>query len=177
VCIRGDVITPGYYNDPKRTAEAFDAKGFLHTRDLAYRDADGWYYIRGRTDDMIMTGGEKLSLLEIDEILRSHPRVADAACVGVAHERFGEAVAAFVVLSGGLTEDDAVAILNSYCIEKTERWKRPRLYCFTDQVPRTVAKRSKMQGEMRRQLEGILVRDSDGVTTLAKLRLRQAGHG
>ena len=177
VCIRGDVITPGYYNDPKRTAEAFDANGFLHTRDLAYRDADGWYYIRGRTDDMIMTGGEKLSLLEIDEILRSHPRVADAACVGVAHERFGEAVAAFVVLSGGLTEDDAVAILNSYCIEKTERWKRPRLYCFTDQVPRTVAKRSKMQGEMRRQLEGILVRDSDGVTTLAKLRLGQAGHG
>lgn len=175
VCIRGDVITPGYYNDPQRTADTFDANGFLHTRDLAYRDANGWFYVRGRTDDMIMTGAEKLSLLEIDDILRAHPDVADAACVGVAHERFGEVAAAFVVLKSDIGEEQAKAMLDAHCIEKTERWKRPRLYCFTNAVPRTTAKKSKMQGEMRRQLEGLMVMDADGVTTLTKLRESAAG--
>jgi acyl-CoA synthetase (AMP-forming)/AMP-acid ligase II len=175
ICIRGDVVTPGYFNDPKRTAETFDEEGFLHTRDLGYRDSEGWYYIRGRTDDMIMSGGEKLSLLEIDDILRRHPSVADAACVGVRHERFGEVPAAFVVLKPGVAEDEGLALLDAYCISQTERWKRPRLYVLTDHVPRTAAKRSKMQGEMRRQLGGIMVRDADGVTTLNRLRSRMEG--
>jgi acyl-CoA synthetase (AMP-forming)/AMP-acid ligase II len=169
ICIRGDVVTPGYFNDPQRTAETFDKDGFLHTRDLGYRDPEGWYYIRGRTDDMIMSGGEKLSLLEIDDALRRHPSVVDAACVGVRHERFGEVPAAFVVLKPEIAEDEGLALLDAYCISRIERWKRPRLYVFTDQVPRTAAKRSKMQGEMRRQLEGIMVRDADGVTTLKRL--------
>jgi acyl-CoA synthetase (AMP-forming)/AMP-acid ligase II len=169
-CIKGDVVTPGYYNDPKRTSEAFDAEGFLHTRDLGYRDANGWYYIRGRTDDMIMSGGEKLSLLEIDALLCAHPQVSDAACVGVRHERFGEVPAAFVVLATKSDEDVAKAFLDTWCIEKTERWKRPRLYIFVDEVPRTAAKRSKMQGEMRRRLGDAFVRDADGVTTLSKLK-------
>jgi acyl-CoA synthetase (AMP-forming)/AMP-acid ligase II len=172
ICIKGDVITPGYYNDTKRTAEAFDEEGFLHTRDLGYRDADGWYYIRGRTDDMIMSGGEKLSLLEIDDVLRRHPSVLDAACVGVRHERFGEVPAAFVVLKPDVTEDEGMAMLDAYCISQIERWKRPRLYVFTKQVPRTAAKRSKMQGEMRQQLGGVEVLDADGVTTFTRIRAR-----
>ena len=172
ICIKGDVVTPGYFNDPERTAETFDDEGFLHTRDLGYRDAEGWYYIRGRTDDMIMSGGEKLSLLEIDDILRRHPAVVDAACVGVRHERFGETPSAFVVLKPGVTGEEALALLDAHCIAQTERWKRPRLYVFTDQVPRTEAKRSKMQGEMRRQLGNCLVLDADGVTTLTRLRAR-----
>lgn len=172
ICIKGDVITPGYFNDPKRSAETFDAEGFLHTRDLGYRDAAGWYYIRGRTDDMIMSGGEKLSLVEIDHALRNHPSVIDAACVGVRHERFGEVPAAFVVLEQGISEDDGVSMLDQHCISQIERWKRPRLYVFTDQVPRTAAKRSKMQGEMRHQLGDALVRDADGVTTMRRLRAR-----
>ena len=170
ICIKGDVITPGYFNDPKRTAEAFDEEGFLHTRDLGYRDSNGWYYIRGRTDDMIMSGAEKLSLLEVDAALLTHPNVIDAACVGVKHERFGEVPAAFVVLNNLVSEDDALTELNEYCIAKMERWKRPRLYAFVKEVPRTAAKRSKMQGEMRRQLADACVRDADGVTTLTKLR-------
>lgn len=170
ICIKGDNITPGYWNDPKRTAEAFDAEGFLHTRDLGFRDAEGWYYIRGRTDDMIMSGGEKLSLLEIDDVLRRHPAVLDAACVGVRHERFGEVPSAFVVLKPGVSEEEGLALLDAHCVAETERWKRPRLYVFVDQVPRTAAKRSKMQGEMRRQLGGCMVRDADGVTTLSRLR-------
>ncbi len=169
ICIKGDVITPGYYNDARRTAEAFDADGYLHTRDLGYRDAAGWYYIRGRTDDMILSGGEKLSLLEVDEALHSHPDVLDAACVGVRHERFGEVPAAFVVLRRPCGHDEGRALLDAHCLTRLERWKRPRLYTFVAEVPRTAAKRSKMQGEMRRQLGDVILRDADGVTTLEAL--------
>lgn len=174
ICLRGDVVTPGYYNDPERTAAAFDDEGFLHTRDIGYRDAEGWYYIRGRTDDMIMSGAEKLSLLEVDEVLLAHPAVRDAACVGVAHDRFGEVPAAFVALKSPLSEAEALALLDSHCLAATERWKRPRLYVFVDAVPRTAAKNTKMAGEMRRLLGGVTVADADGVTTLYRLRARLA---
>jgi acyl-CoA synthetase (AMP-forming)/AMP-acid ligase II len=169
VCIRGDVVTPGYFNDPARTAQTIDADGYLHTRDVVYRDEDGWCYVRGRTDDIINSGGEKLSLLEVDAALLEHPQVVDAACIGVAHERFGEVPAAFVVLEGELDDRGARDLLDAHCIATLERWKRPRLYVFVDAVPRTSAKRSKWQGEMRRQLEGVLVRDADGVTTFAAI--------
>jgi acyl-CoA synthetase (AMP-forming)/AMP-acid ligase II len=172
VCIRGDVVTPGYFRDPQRTAEAFDDEGFLHTRDRAYRDPDGWYHIRGRTDDLINSGGEKLSLLEVDQALLAHPDVLDAACVGVAHERFGEVPAAFVALRGGPTEEHARDVLDEHCRSVLERWKRPRLYVLVDEVPRTPAKRSKAQGVMRSHLDGVLVRDADGVTTYGAARAR-----
>ncbi|WP_214103370.1 class I adenylate-forming enzyme family protein [Acrocarpospora catenulata] len=171
VCIRGDVVTPGYLADPERTAEAFDDEGYLHTRDRAYRDPDGWYFIRGRTDDIINAGGEKLSLLEVDEALRNHPDVQDAACVGVAHERFGEVPAAFVAMRHGITEEQARDRLDEHCIRELERWKRPRLYVLVDEVPRT-AKRSKDQGAMRTQVDGLLVLDADGVITYGSLRAR-----
>lgn len=174
ICVKGDVITPGYFNDPGRTADAFDQEGFLHTRDLGYRDQDGWYYIRGRTDDMIMSGAEKLSLPEVDDVLRAHPDVRDAACVGVRHDRFTEVPAAFVALAREMPEEEAKALLDAHCIATMERWKRPRLYVFVPEVPRTVAKRSKMQGEMRRQLGDLVVRDADGVVTLSGLRAREA---
>lgn len=170
LCISGDVVTPGYFNDEERTAEAFDSEGYLHTRDRAYRDDDGWYHIRGRTDDIISSGAEKLSLLEIDEVLLKHPSVRDAGCVGVPHERFGEVPAAFVVLSEPMSEDAARDLLDDYCLQELERWKRPRLYVLVGEVPRTAAKRTKLQGEMRAQIKGISLRDQDGVTTVGLLQ-------
>lgn len=169
ICIRGDVVTPGYYNDPERTQEAFDEEGYLHTRDRAFRDADGWYYIRGRTDDIINCGGEKLSLIEVDNALLAHPSVKDAACVGVAHERFGEAPAAFVCMSEGVTEAQARDLLDAHCQEQIERWKRPRLYVLVDEIPRTEAKKSKKLPALKAQLKGLMVPDADGVTTYAAL--------
>jgi fatty-acyl-CoA synthase/O-succinylbenzoic acid--CoA ligase len=169
VCIRGDVVTPGYFKDPDRTAEAFDDEGFLHTRDRAYRDADGWYFVRGRTDDIINPGGEKLSLIEVDETLLAHPDVLDVACVGVAHERFGQVPAAFVRMREGIGEKTARDLLDAFCLERFERWKRPRLYVLVDAVPRTPAKRSKRHDVMRQRLAGITVRQSDGVATYGEL--------
>jgi len=169
VCIKGDVVTPGYYRDPERTAETFDDEGYLHTRDRAYRDPDGWYYVRGRVDDIINPGGEKLSLLEVDGALLSHPDVIDAGCIGVAHERFGEVPAAFVHMTEGVTEEQARSILDAYILDHLERWKRPRLYVLVDEVPRT-AKRSKQHGVMREYIAGIRLADADGVVTLTALR-------
>ena len=173
ICLRGDVVTPGYYNDPERTAAAFDAEGYLHTRDRGYRDPEGWYFIRGRTDDMILSGAEKLSLLEVDKVLLGHPDVADAGCVGVAHERFGEVPAAFIVLKA-TTEDEASSrqMLDDYCIDNMERWKRPRLYVFVERIPRTAAKQTKMIAELRRVVADVTVANADGVVTLPELRAR-----
>lgn len=170
VCIKGDVVTPGYYKDADRTAEAFDDEGFLHTRDRAYRDADGWWYIKGRTDDIIKPGGEKLSLLEIDAALHAHPDVVDAACVGVPHERFGEVPAAFVQMKEGVSEQQARDLLDAHCIATLERWKRPRLYVLVEAVPRTVSKRTKMAAVLKSKIEGVVVRDTDGVATLGELQ-------
>lgn len=174
VCIKGDVVTPGYLNDPERTAVSFDDEGYLHTRDRAYRDPDGWYFVQGRTDDIINPGGEKLSLLEIDDVLRTHPDIVDAACVGVAHERFGEVPAAFVVARAGLDEEAVRDRLDAYCLSELERWKRPRLYVLVEEIPRT-AKRSKMAGAMKAKLDGLVVRAADGVTTFGALTSVEVG--
>ncbi len=172
VCIRGDNVTPGYYNDPERTAEALDDDGFFHTRDLATRDEDGSYWVGGRTDDIINTGAEKLSLLEVEEVLRAHPGVADVACAAVAHARFGQVPAAFVVAVADIGEDQLTAILDAHCVATMERWKRPRLYVKLDEIPRTSAKRTKSLPHLRAMLDGLELSDADGVTTLIGLKQR-----
>jgi acyl-CoA synthetase (AMP-forming)/AMP-acid ligase II len=163
VCVRGDVVSPGYFNDPERTAAAFDANGYLHTRDVARFDADGWWYLGGRTDDIINSGGEKLSLVEVEAVLRGHGCVADVACVPVAHERFGEVPAAVVVAAPGLDELAVTAMLDEHCVEHLERWKRPRLYRVVDEVPRTMPKRTKDMNALRGLVDGIRLIGGDVV--------------
>jgi acyl-CoA synthetase (AMP-forming)/AMP-acid ligase II len=170
ICVRGGVITPGYHNDPERTAEALDDEGFLHTRDVASVDADGWYWLGGRTDDIINTGAEKISLVEVEQVLRGHAGVADVACVGVAHARFGEAPAAFVVAAGDEDEDALAAALDAHCLEHLERWKRPRLYGRLEEIPRTMPKRTKDLQRLRALVEDVEVPDAAGVVTLGGLR-------
>jgi acyl-CoA synthetase (AMP-forming)/AMP-acid ligase II len=171
VCVRGDVVTPGYFEDSERTAAAIDSEGWLHTQDLAHRDEAGFYWIQGRIDDIINSGAEKLSLLEVDSVLLAHPKVADAASVGVAHDRFGEVPCAFVVPSEPMTESEMRDMLDAWCLEHLERWKRPRLYVMVAEVPRTAAKRTKQHSRMRDQITGVVVQDKDGVTTLGALQM------
>jgi acyl-CoA synthetase (AMP-forming)/AMP-acid ligase II len=170
VCVRGGVVSPGYYNDPERTAEAFDDEGFLHTRDVASFDADGWWFLGGRTDDIINSGGEKLSLVEVETVLRAHPAVIDVACVPVAHRRFGDVPAAVVVTD--LDERAVAEILDAHCLDRLERWKRPRLYARVPEVPRTMPKRTKDMRALRSLVEEITLTDADGVAPLSELDAR-----
>jgi acyl-CoA synthetase (AMP-forming)/AMP-acid ligase II len=163
VCVRGGVVSADYHRDPERTAAALDAEGFLRTRDVASFDADGWWFLGGRTDDIINTGGEKLSLTEVEDVLLGHPDVLDAACVPVAHERFGEVPAAVVVPAPGVPTAGLAERLDQHCRDHLERWKRPRLYRLVDAVPRTMPKRTKDMAALRGLVEGVLL-TADGVT-------------
>jgi acyl-CoA synthetase (AMP-forming)/AMP-acid ligase II len=167
ICVRGPVVSPGYVNDPERTAAAFDAEGYLHTRDVARRDADGWWFLGGRTDDIINTGGEKLSLTEIEEVLRDHPQLRDIACTGVAHERFGTVPAAIVV--SDLGEQELAAALDAHCLAHLERWKRPRLYVLVDEVPRTMPKRTKDLRALRALVADIEIGTDEPVRAVSVL--------
>ncbi|GAC1593659.1 MAG: AMP-binding protein [Acidimicrobiales bacterium] len=171
VCIRGGVTSPGYYNDEERTIAAFDAEGFLHTRDMASFDKDGWWWLGGRTDDIINSGGEKLSLIEVEAVLRTHPDIVDVACVGAAHDRFGVVPSAVVVMSpsAGLDEQQARTLLDNHCLTQMERWKRPRLYVFVDEVPRTMPKRTKDLAALRRLVQDVVVTDATGVMSITRL--------
>lgn len=178
VCVRGEVVTPGYHNDAERTAAALDDEGYLHTRDLAQFDRDGNYWLAGRTDDIINTGAEKLSLVEVEEVLRQHAAVADLACIGVKHARFGTVPAALVVAAGDEDEQELAAQLDRHCLEHLARWKRPRLYGRVAQIPRTMPKRTKNLAALRELVEGIELAASDGIVTFSSVaRESHTGRG
>jgi acyl-CoA synthetase (AMP-forming)/AMP-acid ligase II len=169
ICFRGDVRTPGYYNDPERTRQAIDSDGWFHTFDLGYRNEEGYFTVGGRTDDIISSGGEKLALLEVESAILQAPFVKDAACIGVPHERFGHSPAAFVVTSEELSEVELMHRLQEFLLRDLERWKRPRLYIKLDEIPRTVAKRTKIWPKLREMVEGITL-TGDGATTYTEVR-------
>lgn len=97
ICVRGPLVMDGYWNQPEATEEAFRG-GWLHTGDVAVRDADGYLTIVDRTKDMIISGGFNIYPREVEDALMSHPAVAGAAVIGVPDDKWGEAVTAFVTL-------------------------------------------------------------------------------
>lgn len=129
--IRGPRMMQGYYRNPEATAAAL-RDGWLHTGDMAKQDGDGFYYIVGRLKDIIISGGENVYPVEVEDYLRTHPAVQDAAVFGVCDSRLGEAVAAQVELreEARCTEEELLA----FC-EKLPRFQRPRRI-FLGEVPR-----------------------------------------
>jgi fatty-acyl-CoA synthase len=136
LCARGHCVMAGYYNNPEATNRAIDAEGWLHTGDLARRRADGNYGIRGRNKELIIRGGENIYPPEVEEFLHHHPAVAEVAVVGLPDEKYGEVVAAWVVLKAGhaLTPDDVVC----YCQGQIAHFKIPRYVMVVDTLPKTV---------------------------------------
>jgi len=106
ICVRGSLVMDGYWKRPDATGEAFRG-GWLHTGDVAVRDAEGFYYIVDRTKDMIISGGFNIYPREVEDALMSHPAVASAAVIGVPDDKWGEAVKGFVVLKSGASADAA----------------------------------------------------------------------
>ena len=132
--VRGPNVFAGYWRNPEASAAAL-ADGWLRTGDLAERDDEGYFRIRGRLKDMYISGGENVYPAEVESVLHEHPAVADAAVVGVADERWGEAGIAFVVLARGASGDEEELL--EHCAARLARFKVPRGVRFVDELPRS----------------------------------------
>jgi len=122
IAIGGDVVMKGYFNRPEETAKTI-VDGFLRTGDIAYKDEDGYIFIVDRKKDMIIRGGENIYPKEIDNLLATHPKIAEAATIGVPDETMGEEVKAFVRASDDtLTEQEVI----DFCKENLAGFKVPR---------------------------------------------------
>ena len=133
---RGYSVMLGYWNDPKRTAEAIDADGWMHTGDLAVMDDEGYVNIVGRIKDMIIRGGENVYPREVEEFLYTHPDIVEVQVIGVPDVRYGEEVMAWVQLreSSAATAED----ITEFCRGTIARHKVPRYIKFTDTFPMTI---------------------------------------
>lgn len=135
ICCRGYLVMKGYYNNPQATAEVIDKNGFLHSGDIGIRDSDGNYRITGRIKDMIIRGGENIYPREVEEFLYHLEGVKDVQVVGVASEKYGEEVGAFVVLKDGVSLDEQAVV--DFCRGKIARHKIPKYIFFVDEFPMT----------------------------------------
>jgi len=133
VVIQGPNVTKGYHNNPEANAASFTS-GWFRTGDQGVLDADGYLMLVGRLKELINRGGEKISPREIDEVLLAHPAVAEAVCFGVPDAKYGEEIAAAVVLRGQASEADLVA----HCRERLTAFKIPKTIYLVTQIPRTV---------------------------------------
>jgi len=134
IVVRGNVVMRGYYNDPEATAEAM-RDGWFHTGDAAVIHSDGYIEIRDRLKDVIISGGENISSVEVEGVLLRHPAVQEVAIVGLPDERWGEAPHAFVVLKSGATvaEDE----LREFAREHLAHFKAPHRVNFVSELPKT----------------------------------------
>jgi len=132
--VKGPAVTPGYWHQPEKTAEAFTADGWLRTGDLARRDADGYYYIVDRSKDMFISGGENVYPAEVENVLYTHPDVAEVAVIGVPDARWGEVGLAVVVPRPGSDPDPDG--LRRHCQGRLARYKIPARFEFAEALPR-----------------------------------------
>ena len=129
--LASDEAFEGYWRRPDADAKAL-REGWYLTGDTGYVDADGDLFVTGRVDDMIITGGENVSPVEIESCLSLHPAVSEVAVVGLADERWGKIVAAFIKRRAAVGE----AELDQYCrASGLANFKRPRRYIFVDEIP------------------------------------------
>lgn len=133
--LRGPHLSPGFWNQPAATAAAIDREGWLHTGDLAHRDADGFYFIDGRIKDMFISGGVNVYPAEIESLLLEHPSVRDAAVLAVPDPTWGEVGVAFLVWQPGAALADSEIL--AYLEPKLARFKLPKAFCAVEALPRT----------------------------------------
>jgi fatty-acyl-CoA synthase len=133
VMFRGNVVMKGYFRNPKATQEAF-AGGWFHSGDLGVRHPDGYIQLKDRSKDVIISGGENISSIEVEEALYRHPAVAVTAVVAMPHEKWGETPCAFVELAEGQAADSET--LRAWCREHLAPYKVPGRFVFTT-IPRT----------------------------------------
>ena len=147
---RGNITMKGYLKNPTATAQAF-AGGWFHSGDLAVMNPDGYVKIKDRSKDIIISGGENISPVEIESILSLHPLVGEVAVAGLKDDRLGQKVVAFIRASGSVDSDT----LDQYCRgSDLINFKRPREYVFVKEIPKSpvgkVLRRMLVAGEYER---------------------------
>lgn len=124
ICIRGENVTTGYLNNPEANRTSFTKDGFFRTGDQGKLDKDGYVFITGRIKELINKGGEKISPIELDNVLARHPAVSEAVSFGIPDEMYGQEVAVAIVLKNGekLTEEE----LRTWISGKLAKFKMPK---------------------------------------------------
>ncbi|MGA0129425.1 MAG: AMP-binding enzyme, partial [Burkholderiales bacterium] len=134
IFFRGNIVMKGYLKNPKATQAAFEG-GWFHTGDLAVIDQEGYVKIKDRSKDIIISGGENISTIEIEDVLFTHPNVLAAAVVAKADEKWGEVPCAFVELKNADIETTETEIID-FCRERMARFKCPKAVVFGS-LPKT----------------------------------------
>ena len=134
IVVRGNAVMKGYYNDPKAT-EAVMGDGWFHSGDAAVVHPNGYAEIRDRLKDVIISGGENISSVEVEGVLLRHKAVQEVAVVGLPHERWGEAPHAFVVLKSGRSATEVELL--SFARDNLAHFKAPHSVTFLDELPKT----------------------------------------
>jgi fatty-acyl-CoA synthase len=134
IVVRGNVVMKGYYNDPEATAKTI-RDGWMHTGDAAVVHPDGYAEVRDRIKDIIISGGENISSVEVEGVLLRHPAVQEAAVVGMPDAKWGEAPHAFVVLKAGAAVEEAE--LRAFARERLAHFKAPHTVTFLAELPKT----------------------------------------
>jgi len=139
IMARGPRVMTGYWRDEDKTDQVITKEGWLRTGDKGWMDEDGYIYLAGRSDDMIIRGGENISPEEVENVLYSHPSIEEASVIGIPDPEWGQQPRAVVVLKEG--EHAGAEEIMEYCRTKLAGFKRPRSVIFIDSLPRnTVGK-------------------------------------
>ncbi len=134
IVMRGNTVMKEYFKDPEATRQAFNG-GWFHSGDLGVRHPDGYIQLMDRAKDIVISGGENISTVEVEHALASHPAVSDVAVIAVPDERWGERPKAFVVLAAGQTACQADLI--GHVKEHIAKFKAPKSIDFVVELPRT----------------------------------------
>ncbi|KAG4437641.1 hypothetical protein IFR05_006902 [Cadophora sp. M221] len=135
ICIRGENVTKGYLNNPEANKSSFTADGFFRTGDQGKLDKDGYVIITGRIKELINKGGEKISPIELDNVLARHPKVGEAVSFAIPDEMYGQEIAVAIVPKSGEKID--AEELKKWVAEKLAKFKVPKKVYFTDNMPKT----------------------------------------
>jgi acyl-CoA synthetase (AMP-forming)/AMP-acid ligase II len=136
---RGPATSVGLFNDPQRTAEIYDAEGWVRSGDLGVLDADGYLTIVGRSKDIIIRGGMNIAPRELEEVILGHPSVAKVAVLGVADDRLGEVVGACVVLAPGARPLELAELVEHMTSAGVAKFKLPQRLALVDSLPTTAS--------------------------------------
>lgn len=134
ILVKGETVTPGYWLMPEETSERI-VDGWLYTKDLAVVNSEGYVTIVDRKDDVIISGGENIYSVEVDDVLYAHPSILEAAVFGLKDPIWGERVTAAVVLKEGENVEEEEII--NFCKERIASFKAPKTVIFTDCLPKT----------------------------------------